>query len=184
MADDIFGVGFKTADEIAEKVGIRADSEFRIRSGIVYTLTVAEGNGHTCLPMEALIEEAAEMLAVTPEMVEEQVEDLVYDRRIVVRVKKEEETAEVRRFVYRAEIHRHETAAARKLLELDQVCEIDEEAYAGFTIMSEAASVTLTDISYNEEDEADDSTEGEADDSTEDEAESDAEAAENGDNGV
>ena len=130
MADDIFGVGFKTADEIAEKVGIRADSEFRIRSGIVYTLTIAEGNGHTCLPMEALIEEAAEMLAVTPEMVEEQVEDLVYDRRIVVRVKEEEETAEVRRFVYRAEIHRHETAAARKLLELDQVCGIDEEAYA------------------------------------------------------
>ena len=56
---------------------------------------------------------------------------------------------------------------------------IDEEAYAGFTIMSEAASVTLTDISYNEADETNDATEDEADDVTENESGSDTEAAEN-----
>ena len=139
LADDITGVGFKTADEIAGKVGIRADSEFRIRSGIIYTLTVAEGNGHTCLPMEALVEETARMLQVLPDMVEEQLEDLVYDRRVVVRVKDTEETAEVQRYVYRVELHRHETETARKLLELDRHYEVDEDAYAAKIAASERA---------------------------------------------
>ena len=52
LADDIPGVGFKMADEIAQKVGIFTDSDFRIRSGILYTLMQATGQGHTCLPKE------------------------------------------------------------------------------------------------------------------------------------
>jgi len=60
---------------------------------------------------------------------------------------------------------------------------IDEEAYAGFTIMSEAASVTLTDITYNEADEADDAAQEEAGDVTEEEAGPDADADEIDDNG-
>ena len=54
MADDIEGVGFRTADEIASRVGIRTDSDFRIRSGIQYALLQASGEGHTYLPMEEL----------------------------------------------------------------------------------------------------------------------------------
>ena len=46
MADDISGVGFKTADEIARRIGIRADSDYRIRSGIFYTLLQSVGEGH------------------------------------------------------------------------------------------------------------------------------------------
>ena len=54
LAEDIEGVGFKTADEIASKVGIRTDSDFRIRSAILYVLQQASGEGHTFLPQEEL----------------------------------------------------------------------------------------------------------------------------------
>ena len=47
LADDIEGVGFRTADDIAAKAGIRTDSDFRVRSGILYTLLQASGEGHT-----------------------------------------------------------------------------------------------------------------------------------------
>ena len=54
LADDIQGVGFKIADEIAARAGIRTDSDFRIRSGILYALMQAAGEGHTYLPKEEL----------------------------------------------------------------------------------------------------------------------------------
>lgn len=54
LADDIEGVGFRTADDIAAKAGIRTDSDFRVRSGILYTLLQASGEGHTFLPQEEL----------------------------------------------------------------------------------------------------------------------------------
>ena len=52
LADDIAGIGFKIADDIAEKVGIRVDSEYRIRSGIMYTLLQGTMDGNTYLPMK------------------------------------------------------------------------------------------------------------------------------------
>ena len=54
LADDIDGIGFKTADEIAAKAGIKVDSDFRIRSGILYVLTQAAGQGHIYLPWTEL----------------------------------------------------------------------------------------------------------------------------------
>ena len=62
MADDIDGVGFRTADEIASKIGIRTDSDFRIRSGILYALQTAALDGHTYLPMDQLTQKAHEIL--------------------------------------------------------------------------------------------------------------------------
>ena len=58
LADDIQGVGFKIADEIAAKVGIFTDSDYRIRSGLFYALLQATGNGHTYLPEEELFANA------------------------------------------------------------------------------------------------------------------------------
>ena len=55
LAEDISGVGFKIADEIAARVGIHADSDYRIRSGMLYTLLQASGEGHTYLPRETVI---------------------------------------------------------------------------------------------------------------------------------
>lgn len=85
LADDISGVGFRTADEIASKVGIRTDSDFRIRSGIQYTLLQATGEGHTYLPAEELTRRAVELLLVEPEYVERHYMNLAMDRKIVMR---------------------------------------------------------------------------------------------------
>ena len=60
LADDIEGVGFRTADDIAAKAGIRTDSDFRVRSGILYTLLQASGEGHTFLPQEELTAKTSE----------------------------------------------------------------------------------------------------------------------------
>lgn len=85
LADDIKGVGFKIADEIASKVGIRGDSDFRIRSGILYVLLAASGEGHTYLPREELTARTAQMLAVLPELVEKHYMDLAIEKKLMIR---------------------------------------------------------------------------------------------------
>lgn len=85
LADDIEGVGFKTADEIATKIGIRTDSDFRLRSGILYTLLQASGEGHTYLPIEELSTRASELLGVEASLIEEQYMNLAMDRKLIMR---------------------------------------------------------------------------------------------------
>ncbi len=85
LADDIPGVGFKMADEIASKVGIFTDSDFRIKSGILYTLLQASANGHTYLPEEELKTQAAELLKVDPEAIGKHLMDMQMDKRLVVK---------------------------------------------------------------------------------------------------
>ena len=83
LADDIEGVGFKTADDIAARAGIRMDSDFRVRSGILYTLLQASGEGHTYLPKEELTHKTAELLGVDPQIIEKNYMDLTIDRKII-----------------------------------------------------------------------------------------------------
>lgn len=85
LADDIDGVGFRTADEIATRVGIRMDSDFRVRSGILYTLLQASGEGHTYLLETELTPRAAKLLNVTAEQVEKQYMDLAIERKIILK---------------------------------------------------------------------------------------------------
>mgnify|MGYP002567439995 FL=1 len=85
LADDIDGVGFWTADEIAARVGIRMDSDFRVRSGILYTLLQASGEGHTYLPETELTPRASKLLNVTAEQVEKQYMDLAIERKIILK---------------------------------------------------------------------------------------------------
>ena len=87
MAEDIDGVGFKTADEIATRAGIRTDSDFRIRSGILYALQTAAGEGHTYLPMDELTQKAVEILDVEPEYIEKHYMNLAMDRKVVMQHK-------------------------------------------------------------------------------------------------
>ena len=87
MADDIEGVGFKTADEIATRVGIRTDSDFRIRSGIQYTLQQASLDGHTYLPMNELTQRAVSLLEVDAEHIEKHYMNLAIERKIVMQQK-------------------------------------------------------------------------------------------------
>ena len=85
LADDIDGVGFRIADEIAAKVGIRTDSDFRIRSGLIYCLQQAAGEGHTYLPRELLTARAVELLGVPQESIEKNMMDLAVEHRLVMK---------------------------------------------------------------------------------------------------
>lgn len=82
LADDVAGIGFRTADDIAAKVGIRTDSDFRIRSGILYSLQMASAEGHTYLPKEELTRRTAELLSIQPEYIEQHYMNLAIDRKI------------------------------------------------------------------------------------------------------
>ncbi len=84
LADDIRGIGFKIADDIAHRAGIRVDSDFRIRSGIMYVLFQAGGEGHTYLPQELLTTRVAELLGVDKELVAKHYTDLAIERKIVM----------------------------------------------------------------------------------------------------
>lgn len=86
LADDIPGVGFKMADEIARKVGILTDSDFRIRSGLFYCLLQSVAGGHTYLPKEELLRNASELLQVAPEVMDKHLMDLQMEKKIVVKV--------------------------------------------------------------------------------------------------
>ena len=85
LADDIPGVGFKMADEIAERVGIFTDSDYRIKAGILYTLLQATANGHTYLPQTELFAQASELLKVEPSAMEKHLMDMQIDRKVVVK---------------------------------------------------------------------------------------------------
>lgn len=85
MADDVDGVGFRTADEIAARVGIRTDSDFRIRSGIQYALLQGSNEGNTYLPMPELTQRASALLEIEPEYIEKHYMNLAMDRKIIMR---------------------------------------------------------------------------------------------------
>ena len=91
LADDISGIGFKTADEIAAKVGIRVDSEYRIRSGILFTLLQSSLDGNTFLPMEELVSKTEELLVQTPDQmidsdsIRTQIQNLMMDKKLIAK---------------------------------------------------------------------------------------------------
>lgn len=85
IADHVAGVGFKTADEIAQKVGIHTDSDFRIRSGIFYTLLQSVGEGHIYLKQDVLLYRAGELLGVQIEHIEKYLMDLAMEKKIVLK---------------------------------------------------------------------------------------------------
>lgn len=91
LAEDVHGIGFKIADEIAAKIGIHTDSDFRIRSGILYTLMLAGAEGHCYLPQNILLEKAGELLELNPAVMEPQLGNLAMDKKLVIKLPKEGE---------------------------------------------------------------------------------------------
>lgn len=87
LADDITGIGFKIADEIASRVGIHTDSDFRIKSGILYVLLQAIGDGHTYLPENILLNKAEELLKVEQMHIEKHILDMVIDKKLIIKEK-------------------------------------------------------------------------------------------------
>ena len=120
LADDIDGVGFRTADEIAARVGIRMDSDFRVRSGILYTLLQASGEGHTYLPETELTPRASKLLNVTAEQVEKQYMDLAIERKIILK-QMEDQTQ-----IYAASFYYMEANTATVLTRLNVSFDVSE----------------------------------------------------------
>ena len=114
MAEDIPGVGFKIADEIAARIGIHTDSDYRIRSGILYILLQASGEGHMYLPKEVLLKRARDLLGVEQEYMEKHLMDLSIERKIVIREIKRE-GAPVQTAVYAASYYQVELHVAQML---------------------------------------------------------------------
>lgn len=117
LAEDIQGVGFRLADEIAEKIGIHTDSDYRIRSGILYTLLQASLEGHMFLPMRVLVRRSADLLQVPEEVIRAQIQNLHMDHKVVV--KKTTDEPEVYAFSY----YYAELNCARMLRELNVLME-------------------------------------------------------------
>ena len=117
LAEDIRGIGFATADDIARRIGIRADSEYRIRSGILYTLFLASGEGHSFLPEEVLVQRTCALLRLPAEEILVQMENLAVERRLRIRRPAAGPAPEVE--VYLTGVFRREQDIARMLLDLD-----------------------------------------------------------------
>lgn len=115
LAEDIEGIGFKIADEIAAKIGIHTDSDYRIRSGIFYVLLQAVQEGHLFLPSEILLDRAEELLSVERKHMEPQLGNMAMDKKIVL--KKSEDSGEIR--VFASSYYYAEMNCARMLTQLN-----------------------------------------------------------------
>ena len=129
LADDISGIGFKTADEIAAKVGIRVDSEYRIRSGILFTLLQSSLDGNTYLPMEELVSKTEELLVQTPDQmidsdsIRTQIQNLMMDKKLIAKNNDN---------IFSANFYYEEQGSAVMLSDLniaENVSPVDEERY-------------------------------------------------------
>ncbi|OUN36073.1 SF1B family DNA helicase RecD2 [Lachnoclostridium sp. An76] len=121
LADNIEGVGFKTADEIAARIGIHTDSDYRIKSGLFYTLQQAVGEGHIYLPEEVLVRRAGELLGVEIQDISKHVMDLCIEKKTVM---KEGEDG-IR--IYPAHYYYLELNTAKMLHDLNIDCEMPED---------------------------------------------------------
>ena len=121
LADNIEGVGFKTADEIAARIGIHTDSDYRIKSGLFYTLQQAVSEGHVYLPQELLMKRAGVLLGVEIHDIEKHIMDLCIEKKTVMK----EEDGERR--IYPAHYYYLELNTAKMLHDLDINCEMPED---------------------------------------------------------
>lgn len=124
LAEDITGVGFKTADEIAGRIGIHTDSDYRIRSGILYALLQASGEGHMYLPKSCLLEQASQVLGLGEEQMEPQLANLMMDKKVVI---KEKNGGQI---VYAMSHYYAELNCARMLYDLNISLEEDRQMAA------------------------------------------------------
>ena len=85
LADDISGVGFKTADEIAMKMGFSPESPLRMKAGILFTLSIAASNGHTYLFYKDLFEDTKKMIGISETEFENDIYELTNQRKIVLK---------------------------------------------------------------------------------------------------
>ena len=122
IADHVQGVGFKTADEIASKVGIHTDSDFRIRSGIFYVLLQSVTDGHVYLPQEELLRRTMQLLEVEICDIQKYLMDLVMEKKVILKEKEDGI------WVYPAHYYYLELNTAKMLHDLNVSYDIAEDA--------------------------------------------------------
>ncbi len=110
LATDIFGIGFVTADRIAEKLGFARDSDLRAQAGILYVLHQLSDEGHVYYPYELLMEESGKILEIPAGIIENALNVIASERRVVI-----EELRDGIRAVYLAKFHVSETAVASRI---------------------------------------------------------------------
>lgn len=117
LADDILGIGFKTADRIAKSIGIEAQSPNRIKSAIKYVLNEASNDGHVYLPKDILISYTSQLLELPIELIENIFINLQLDKQIY------REFIEKKEIIYLSFFYNAEISVAKKLLEISQNCD-------------------------------------------------------------
>lgn len=122
IADHVQGVGFKTADEIASKVGIHTDSDFRIRSGIFYVLLQSVTDGHVYLPQEELLRRTMQLLEVEICDIQKYLMDLAMEKKVILKEKEDGI------WVYPAHYYYLELNTAKMLHDLNVSYDIAEDA--------------------------------------------------------
>lgn len=122
LADDIQGIGFRMADEIAGRIGIHSDSDYRIRSGLFYMLTQASAQGHMYLPRQILMERTAALLGLLPEQLEKSLTDLMMERKVILKPDPEQGDR-----IYAQQYYHIELDTARLLMELN-LCDMEKES--------------------------------------------------------
>ena len=118
IADHVPGVGFKTADEIATRIGIHSNSDFRIRSGIFYVLLQAVTDGHIYLPQEELLRKTMLLLEVEIQDISRYLMDLSMEKKVVMK----EVEGQIR--VYPSQYYYMELNTARMLMDLNVQYEV------------------------------------------------------------
>ena len=158
MADDVSGVGFRTADEIARRAGIRADSDFRIRSGILYALQQAVGDGHVYVPAPMLYQRTCALLEVEEFDLNQFLINLSIDRLVVVEENEEERRVYLSAFYYmelhtahmlhdlniREEINESRVRAMLDRFEQEHQMELHEQQKRAVITMFESGILILT----------------------------------------
>lgn len=119
LAEDIRGIGFKIADDIANKIGIEKNSKDRICQGILYSLNQSLGSGHTYLPENILIQESRKLLQVSIDLIEECIMDLAYDQKVHI------EKMSGQNLIYLIPYYLSENGVCKQIIKLSQ-CEFKD----------------------------------------------------------
>lgn len=109
LARDIRGIGFRIADQLAEKLGVKRDSPLRARAGLAYVLQELTGQGHCAYPQSELVEKAAELLEIEDSVIFAALEHEVSAERLV------REVLDAENFIYLENLHRAELGLVQRL---------------------------------------------------------------------
>lgn len=143
LAEDIDGVGFKTADEIAINSGLLIDPEYRIKSGILYTISMSYQEGHIYLPMDELIERSKELLDADREHLKLSIENLSIENKLIIKTINDETR------VYSKKMYYLELDSARRLIDLKGLAAIDKGIDETLLKIAKAEGMEIDSVQLN-----------------------------------